>query len=90
MRITPDKKKEVLFNREVARKFELYNSLFLTLPFQGIKDTGSLLPFFVKACASGVEKGMAPDEIISDFFATYSDIGKDAEQLKMLFRFVQY
>ena len=45
--------KESTFNSEVVSRFELYNSLFLTLPFYKIKDTGTLLPLFIKHCEEG-------------------------------------
>jgi len=39
-------KKEEVFQGDVLTRFELYKSLFLTLPFQRVKDTGTILPFF--------------------------------------------
>lgn len=37
--------KEAIYENEVLTRFELYNSLFLTLPFYQVKHTGTLLPF---------------------------------------------
>ena len=38
------------FNEHVLSKFEIYNSLFLTLPFKSILKTSLLLPLFSDHC----------------------------------------
>jgi len=82
--------KETAFNQEVVTRFELYNSLFLTLPFYQVKDTGILLPFFSSHCEHGAAEQMAPLEIIRSFFEKYvPDIDRE-ERLNRLFRFIQY
>lgn len=60
--------KEHIFKNEVITKFELYNSLFLTLPFYTVKNTGLALPYFFNYCEEGTEKRLRPDEIIESFF----------------------
>ncbi len=82
--------KETAFNQEVVTRFELYNSLFLTLPFYQVKDTGILLPFFSSHCEKGAAEQLAPLEIIRSFFEKYvPDIDRE-ERLNRLFRFIQY
>ncbi|RKR83858.1 phosphoenolpyruvate carboxylase type 1 [Mucilaginibacter gracilis] len=82
--------KETAFNQEVVTRFELYNSLFLTLPFYQVKDTGILLPFFSSHCEHGAAEQLAPLEIIRSFFEKYvPDIDRE-ERLNRLFRFIQY
>src|ERR1700710_2612143 len=82
--------KETAFNQEVVTRFELYNSLFLTLPFYQVKDTGILLPFFSSHCEKGAAEQQAPLEIIKTFFEKYvPDIDRE-ERLNRLFRFIQY
>ena len=49
--------RESIFNNEVVSKFELFNSLFLTLPFYKVKDTGTLLPLFFKAAKMEWQRG---------------------------------
>ena len=39
------------FNENVLSKYQIYNSLFLTLPFNDIRKTGSLLPLFQEVWA---------------------------------------
>jgi phosphoenolpyruvate carboxylase len=78
--------KEAIFTNDVVSRFELYNSLFLTLPFYKIKDTGTLLPLFIKHCEEGVKQHQNPSEIIEGFFEKYTK--KDG--IDLLFRFIQY
>ncbi len=81
---------ETAFNNEVVTRFELYNSLFQTLPFYQVKDTGILLPFFSSHCERGAVKQQSPTEIIESFFKKYVPGIDHQEQLNRLFRFVQY
>lgn len=82
--------KEAVFNNEVVSRFELYNSLFLTLPFYKIKDTGTLLPLFIKYCEDGVSAHQTPAEIISVFFKKYTQTTATKDVIDLLFRFIQY
>ncbi|MDT3401487.1 phosphoenolpyruvate carboxylase [Mucilaginibacter terrae] len=79
-----------LFNQEVVTRFELYNSLFLTLPFYQVKDTGILLPFFSSHCEKGVAQLKSPTEIIDSFFEERVPGVDEREQVNRLFRFIQY
>lgn len=82
--------RESIFNNEVVSRFELYNSLFLTLPFYKIKDTGTLLPLFIKHCEDGVKAHETPAQIISTFFNKYTQVKDAKETVDLLFRFIQY
>lgn len=66
--------KEATFQNEVLTRFELFKSLFLTLPFQRVKHTGTLLPFFTTHCEKGVEEHLAPEEIIDSFLDNMSNM----------------
>lgn len=81
---------ETAFNNEVVTRFELYNSLFQTLPFYQVKDTGILLPFFSSHCEKEAVKQQSPTDIIESFFKKYVPGIDHQEQLNRLFRFVQY
>ncbi|MBS1795173.1 MAG: phosphoenolpyruvate carboxylase [Acidobacteria bacterium] len=74
------------FQNSVGIKFQLYNSLFLSLPFYGVDKTGILLSLFNTDCEEGYAKGKSPAAIIEDFFENNSI----ADKLDFLFRFVQY
>ena len=82
--------REAAFHQEVITRFELYNSLFLTLPFYQVKDTGNLLPFFNAHCEKGTEDEQSPSDIIKSFFKKYTPDIDHKEQLNRLFRFIQY
>jgi len=82
--------RETTFNHEVVTRFELYNSLFQTLPFYQVKDTGILLPFFSSHCEKEVGKQLPPSEIIASFFKKYVPDIDHQEQINRMFRFIQY
>ncbi|WP_183573264.1 phosphoenolpyruvate carboxylase [Mucilaginibacter sp. X5P1] len=82
--------RETAFNHEVVARFELYNSLFQTLPFYQVKDTGILLPFFSSHCEKGAINEQSPKEIIESFFKKYVPDIDHREQINRLFRFIQY
>ncbi|MBE9583738.1 phosphoenolpyruvate carboxylase [Mucilaginibacter sp. JRF] len=82
--------REATFNNEVVARFELYNSLFQTLPFYQVKEIGILLPFFTAHCEEGVNEGLSPEEIINSFFSkNVPDIDHE-EQINRMFRLLQY
>ncbi len=82
--------RETAFNNEVVVRFELYNSLFQTLPFYQVKDTGILLPFFSAHCEKEANKEVSPTEIIESFFKKYVPDIDHREQINRMFRFIQY
>lgn len=82
--------RESVFNNEVVSRFELYNSLFLTLPFYKVKDTGTLLPLFIKYCEDGVKNHETPAGIINAFFEKYTQNNSKKDIIDLLFRFIQY
>ncbi len=78
------------FNSNVGIKFQLYNSLFSSLPFHRIEKTGMLLSVLNSDCDEGFKKKMPPVEIIETFFEKHTPYKTEKEKLDMLFRFVQY
>lgn len=88
--LPPITQRETIFNNEVISRFELYNSLFLTLPFYKVKDTGTLLPLFIKICEEGVKNHDTPAKLIKAFFDKYMPKTSDEEVVDLLFRFIQY
>ncbi|HEX5653898.1 MAG TPA: hypothetical protein VFX58_12540, partial [Chitinophagaceae bacterium] len=51
------------FRNEVGIKFQLYNSLFTSLPFHRIEKTGILLSLLSNNCEEGFKKKSSPVEI---------------------------
>ncbi|HEX4957942.1 MAG TPA: phosphoenolpyruvate carboxylase [Lacibacter sp.] len=78
------------FNDLVGLKFQLYNSLFTSLPFHRIEKTGILLSLLLNNCEEGYRKKLSPSQIINDFFAKHTEFTKEQDKLDLLFRFVQY
>ena len=78
------------FRSEVGIRFQLYNSLFTSLPFHRIEKTGILLSLLSNNCEEGYKKELSPAEIIEDFFITHTSYTTPAERNDLLFRFVQY
>lgn len=82
--------KKAAFQNEVLTRFDLFKSLFLTLPFQRVKHTGTILPFFTTHCEKGVEEHLAPESIIDSFFGQYEQYVQEDDRIDLLFRIVQY
>jgi phosphoenolpyruvate carboxylase len=78
------------FKNLVGIKFQLYNSLFTSLPFHRIEKTGILLSLFLSLCEEGFKKKQSPVQIVDEFFSKHTSYIKDEEKLDLLFRFVQY
>ena len=78
------------FNNKVAAKYQIYNSLFLTLPFEEITNTGVLLPVLFKECQEGFDNKLNPTDIIDSFFKKHSGVKKENEKIELLFKFIQY
>jgi phosphoenolpyruvate carboxylase len=78
------------FKTQVGIKFQLYNSLFTSLPFHRIEKTGILLSLLLSNCEEGYKKKQSPVEIIEEFFTRHTSYTSEKERLDVLFRFVQY
>lgn len=78
------------FQNAVGLKFQLYNSLFLALPFYGVDKTGILLSLFNSSLEDGFVREESPTEIIENFFANHTLIESEKEKIDVLFKFVQY
>jgi len=78
------------FHQKVAAKYQIYNSLFLTLPFEEIHNTGTLLPVLSQECEKGFDKKKNPTEIIDDFLKKHTDTKSEKEKINLLFKLIQY
>ena len=78
------------FKNYVGIKFQLYNSLFTSLPFHRIEKTGILLSLFINICEEGYKKKLSPSEIIDNFFLKDTSFTTQPEKLDLLFRFIQF
>ncbi len=78
------------FNQNVRSKYHIYNSVFITLPFDSIDNTGVLLPLFSEVCENGFKHNASPIEIVNSFAEKYLDNPCENEKIDLLFRFIQY
>ncbi len=78
------------FRNFVAIKFQLYNSLFTSLPFHRIEKTGILLSMLLNNCEEGYKKKQSPAQILEEFFEKHTSYTKDQDKIDLLFRLVQY
>ncbi|QRM89220.1 phosphoenolpyruvate carboxylase [Lacinutrix sp. WUR7] len=78
------------FNQNVLSKYQIYNSIFMTLPFDSITKTGVLLPLFHETCKNGFENGEDPTTIVNTFFKKYQARRSSDSQISLLFKFIQY
>lgn len=78
------------FEKTVKNKFNLYNSLFLNLPYSRIENVGMLIPVLYHASKEGLDQGKEPTEILDAFFATQAKLQSEQEQIEFIFRVIQY
>jgi len=76
------------YTTAVARPFEVYNSIFLTLPLDGIRGTGVQVPLFQETCRKALSSGASPRELVEAYFDQAGVAEQDRASL--LFHFIQY
>ncbi|WP_026754260.1 phosphoenolpyruvate carboxylase [Sediminibacter sp. Hel_I_10] len=86
----PTQPKLTRFKQNVMSKYQIYNSIFMTLPFDTITKTGALLPLFHETCENGFKAGDNPTTIVESFFNKYQARRSKESQINLLFRFIQY
>ncbi len=79
-----------LFSELVELNYQLYNSLFLTLPLNAVEQAGMLLPLLGETCAHGLGQGQDPLQIVQDFLALHKPQLNEKEQISFLFKIIQY
>jgi phosphoenolpyruvate carboxylase len=78
------------FNQNVLSKYNIYNSVFITLPFDSVDNTGVLLPLFTEVCEKGFKKSENPKEIMDFFAKKYLQSDDEKDKIDLMFRFIQY
>lgn len=78
------------FEENVLAKYQIYNSILITLPFDNIGNTGILLPLFAEICDSGFKKQWKPQQIVDHFSEKYLDNATENDKIDLMFRFIQY
>ncbi len=78
------------FGKLVKNRFEVYNSIFLNLPFSKIRDTGMFIPLLQRVCKKGLQAGKDPIEILDEFFKMNSSFNSEDQRIDFMFRIIQY
>lgn len=73
----------------VSHPFQVFNGIFLTLPLDGIRQTGLRVPLLQEACEAGLERSESPVEILEEFFRSQGLADRE-DQTALLFRIIQY
>lgn len=79
-----------VFKNQIGIKFQLFSSLFTSLPFHKVEKTGALLSMFLIHCEEGYAKSKSPEEIVHSFFSQYTSYIEEKDKNDVLFRFIQY
>ncbi len=80
----------LLFNQRVLNKYHLFNSLFLKLPYERIKNIGMLIPILTSFGREKLNEGMSPMEIMDQFFERFTNIKNQQEKISYMQKIVQY
>lgn len=78
------------FQENIVLKYQLYNGLFLTLPFFDLPTVGAELPLFAEMCESELQKGKSPEEVIEKFFSEIVHPRDFSEKIRILFLMLQF
>lgn len=78
------------FRQIVENKFQIYNSLFMSLPYDKMTNIGMLLPFLYEESKNGYEAGKTPEQIVEDFFKSHTDLQSEEQKTELLFKIIQY
>ena len=85
----PDHRAEK-FRQIVENKFQIYNSLFMSLPYDKMTNIGMLLPFLYEESKNGYQAGKTPEVIVEEFFTNHTDLQTEEQKLELLFKIIQY
>lgn len=78
------------FEKEVTTKFNVYNSLFLNLPYRSVNNIGTLIPLLFLECKEGLADGKNPSDILDTFFRKHTELRSEKERIDFMFRVIQY
>ena len=78
------------FEKRITNKFNVYNSLFLNLPYPNVSNVGMLIPILHKICEESIEAGLQPRETLNVFFNSQTDFDTEQKKIDFMFRVIQY
>ena len=78
------------FRQVVENKFQIYNSLFMSLPYDKMTNIGMLLPFLYEESRDGYEEGKSPEEIVEEKLKKHTEVTTEEQKQELLFKIIQY
>ena len=82
--------RQAQFEKEVTTKFNIYNSLFLSLPFSTVSNIGMLIPLLLRESKLGLAQGQNPADILAAFFDKHTLLQTEKERIDFMFSVIQY
>lgn len=82
--------RNVEFKKSVENKFNVYNSLFLNMPFSTTQNVGALIPLMNRICSEGLAAGQDPAATLESFFHSYAGVGSEEERIALIFMIIRY
>jgi phosphoenolpyruvate carboxylase len=79
-----------VFRKSVNNKFNIFNSLFLSLPYADMENVGMLVPLLYEQCQKGLKNGDSPQDIMNAFFENFTEFNTEQAQIDFMFRIIQY
>ena len=79
-----------VYEEQIELKYQLYNSLFLSLQLEAVEKAGNLIPLLYHYCIQGFAQGEDPISIIQKFFKNHTSEFNEEEQNDFLFKVIQY
>ena len=79
-----------VFEKAVKNKFDVFNSLFLNLPFRKVSNTGMLIPLMHHVCQQGLDADRDPLTILDTFFNVHTGMRTEKEKIDFMFQVIQY
>ncbi len=76
------------FERDVILKYQLFNGLFLGLPFADPDQAGARLPIFSKMCGDWLNEGLSAPEAVAKYLSVVPIDEKN--KLGLLVKFLQF
>ena len=74
------------FRQVVENKFQIYNSLFMSLPNDKMTNIGMLLPFLYEESRDGYKKESLRREIVEEFFKKHTEVTTEEQKQELLLR----
>jgi len=78
------------FDKLVKKRFNLYNSMFLNLPYYNVENLSMLIPLLQHEGKLELEAGISPLNIIDNFVQKHLNKNNEQQNIDFMFRVIQY